>query len=113
MKRKNRLTRRKDFLRVKLIGKPYIHPLVVLVVVKNSLSVTRIAIVASKSIGSAVKRNRAKRRLRAVMVEVFDSIMVGWDLILYARKKINDSSYQDIQWAIDQLLEQADLKVSN
>ncbi|HEY60827.1 MAG TPA: ribonuclease P protein component [Anaerolineae bacterium] len=113
MKRKNRLTRTKDFIRVTQVGKSLIHPLLVLVIAKNSLSVTRIAVVASKSIGNAVKRNKAKRRLRALINEVLSSIKVGWDLIFFARIRMNDSSYQDLQCAIDRLLEQADLKVSN
>ena len=46
----------------------------------------RIGFTASKKIGNAVLRNRAKRRMRAVVREILPSLArPGWDYVLVAR----------------------------
>lgn len=46
----------------------------------------RIGYTCSKKVGNAVKRNRAKRRLRAVVREVMpDMAHAGWDYVLIGR----------------------------
>jgi len=45
---------------------------------------TRVGIVASKKVGDAVRRNRAKRRLRAAIRLVWPEVQTGWHLVLVA-----------------------------
>lgn len=46
----------------------------------------RVGFTASKKIGNAVMRNRAKRRLRALVREVLSPLAkTGWDYVLVAR----------------------------
>jgi ribonuclease P protein component len=46
----------------------------------------RVGFTASKKIGNAVMRNRAKRRLRALVRDVLPSLaQPGWDYVLVAR----------------------------
>ena len=58
------LTRNNEFARAYTRGKSFVHPHVVLYVNKNRLGRTRVGITASKKIGNAVTRNRARRVLR-------------------------------------------------
>lgn len=49
-------------------------------------AVVRVGFTASKKIGNAVFRNRAKRRLRALVREVMpDLVKPGWDYVLVAK----------------------------
>jgi ribonuclease P protein component len=104
MKRKFRLRRSTDFKRVRRLGKSYAHPLVVLIKHPNQEGYCRVGIAAGRSIGNAVQRNRAKRRIREIVRHRLATIQTGWDLILLARQPIHSASYQELQAAIDQLI---------
>ena len=52
----------------------------------DGAAVVRVGFTASKKIGNAVARNRAKRRLRAVVREVLaKAARPGWDYVLVAK----------------------------
>jgi ribonuclease P protein component len=109
VKREFRLTRFGDFMRVRRAGKSYAHPLVVLIVKSNALSTVRIGVAAGRSVGNAVERNRAKRRMRSCIHRQLPSLVGGRDLILLARKPIAEATFQQIDLAIQGLLERAGL----
>ena len=109
MKRKFRLTRSNDYRRVRRQGKSYAHPLVVLVTLPNEQPVVRVGLAASHSVGTAVDRNRAKRRLRACMQEELPALKPGWDLVLLARKPVLDVEFQRLRTVTHQLLAKAGL----
>lgn len=113
MKPKFHLTRFTDYRRVRLIGKSYADPLVVLIAAPNDSSTVRIGVSASNKIGTAVKRNKAKRRIRSCLYDLLPSLKEGWDLVLRARKPICDSSYLEIFNAITNVLYQANLLERN
>ena len=53
---------------------------------EDGASVVRIGFTASKKIGNAVARNRAKRRLRALAREILPShARAGWDYVIVAK----------------------------
>lgn len=109
MKRRFRLTKSTDFKRVRRLGKSYAHPLVVLVACRNQLDGSRIGVVAGRSVGGAVQRNRAKRLLRAAFQPELPVLCSGWDLILIARQPMASAAYWDVQAALRQLLRRARL----
>ena len=88
MERKHRLTRSIDFKRVRRTGKSHAHPLAVLISLRNDLAITRVGISAAKSIGKAVRRNRAKRRLREAMRLHLPDIASGWDVVVIAHHQL-------------------------
>ncbi len=74
-----------EFSRAYKRGKSYVHPHMVLYVVRNRLGYTRVGLTASKKIGHAVKRNRARRVMRAALQEHLSQNIGGYDIILVAR----------------------------
>jgi len=113
VKRRFRLRSSTDIKRVRQIGKSYAHPLVVLVVEPTTESL-KIGITAGRSVGMAVERNRAKRRLREAIHPWIPKISAGWNLILIARQPILKAEWPELIGAIQTLLNRARLiKESN
>ena len=79
------LTKNKEFSRIYARGKSYVHPNLVLYVAKNRLGYTRIGLTATKKVGHAVQRNRARRIMRAALSEHLSQNIGGYDIILVAR----------------------------
>ena len=62
-------------------------------------TLVQVGFTASKKIGNAVRRNRAKRRLRALAREVFPAMgRAGWDYVLVARPGVTvDRIFADLR----------------
>jgi ribonuclease P protein component len=118
VKRTFRLTRSIDLKRVRNFGKSYAHPLVVLIAIRSTedrwqeVSGPRVGIIAGRSVGGAIQRNRAKRLLREAIRALLSTIRPGWDLVLIARQPLPEANYQQVQAAISQLVRRADLFTS-
>jgi ribonuclease P protein component len=107
---KFRLTRSEDFKRVRQTGKSYAHPLVVLVVQASETSThVRVGVIAGKTTGMAVHRNRAKRLLREAMRPYLTSFTSGWDLLLIARRPLVTATLEDTRVALDNLFRRAQI----
>ncbi len=109
MQRKFRLTRSEDFQRVRRLGKSYAHPLLVLVVQANDDIRSRVGVAASRTVGTAVKRNRAKRLLRAAIQPHLPQLAPGWDLILIARPALASSNLLETRAALLTVLRRAQM----
>ena len=109
MKRNFRLTQARDFTRIKNDGKSKHHQLIVLACVPNDLNYSRMACVASKSVGNAVMRNLVKRRMRACVANLWNDIKTGWDLVFYARSASALASYDEMHQAVADLLHSTNL----
>lgn len=91
------------------LGKSHAHPLIVLIALPNELQKTRIGVAAGRSIGNAIKRNRAKRVLREAMRPHIDGLVAGNDVLLLARRRILDSKRPEIDEAMKILIKRAGL----
>ncbi len=109
MNRRYRLKSLTDFRRVRRTGKSYAHPLAILVTSPNQLAVSRFGFSASRALGRAVSRNRAKRRLRAATQSYIHRIKPGWDAILIARPPLIEADWPQVQEALSDLFQRADL----
>lgn len=83
------LTRNFEFLKAYNKGHSAVHPLVVTYVVKarGRGRGNRLGITASKKIGGAVQRNRARRVLREAYRQLAGELPPGHDIVLVARTK--------------------------
>ena len=109
MKGKYRLTRASDFKRVRRSGRSFAHPLAVIVVATGEAQNSRVGIITGSSVGKAVKRNRIKRQLKEVFRALIPGFKKNVDIVVIARTLINEVSYSEIQAAILQLLERAEI----
>jgi ribonuclease P protein component len=80
------LARKTDFQRIHSEGRALRGPDIVVVYIRTDRPACRYAVVASRRVGSAVRRNRAKRVLREVLRLLFRGTgLAGIDILLIAR----------------------------
>jgi ribonuclease P protein component len=111
VQRRFRLTRSQDFQTVRRSGKSYAHPLLVLVVGPNDGLGVRVGVSAGRGVGTAVRRNRAKRVLRVAMQSLVQSVMPGRDIVLIARPPLVTAHFLEVRHALLGLLRRAQLLV--
>ncbi len=118
MQRKFRLTRSEDFKRVRRSGKSYAHPLVVLIVQSHEKQNgamdqprVRVGVAAGRTVGTAVRRNRAKRLLREAMRTLLPNIASDLDLILIARPALVSATLEETRQALLTLLQRAHILI--
>lgn len=109
MNRRFRLTKTKDFQRVRRDGQSYAHPLLVLIHLVNDSESSRFGIIAGKSIGNAVKRNKVKRRIRSILSDQIPEIKDHQDMIFIARKRSADATFDQLKQAVYELIKRASL----
>ncbi len=63
---------------------------------KNRLGRSRLGITVSVKLGCAVKRNRARRRLREVYRLNSPRLRQGWDIVLVARGRTLTASWKEL-----------------
>lgn len=66
-------------------GKSKVSPILVIYVIRNRLSVTRIGVTASKKVGNAVMRNRSRRIITEAYRQISPNVKPGFDLVFVAR----------------------------
>ena len=103
------MRRSSDIGRVLNQGRSWPHRLVVLCALPNELGRNRYAFAASKRVGNAVARNRAKRLMREGVRLAHDALSQGWDIVLIARQRLPQASYADLEAALEQLFRRAGL----
>lgn len=85
MHRRHRLTANERFQQVRRQGQSREERLVVLIYLPNDLPYSRFGFAASRRVGKAVRRNRARRLLRESVRLQLEMIDPGWDMIFVAR----------------------------
>jgi ribonuclease P protein component len=81
----------------------------VLVARPNDLGFSRVGVTASRKLGGAVTRNRAKRLLREAARRLYPQFEAGWDVMLVARARIVKVKEPEVEDALALLLRRAGL----
>ena len=103
------INKNKDYIRAYNRGKCYVHPQVVLYVSKNRLKATRVGLTATKKVGHAVQRNRARRVMRAALSEHLSQNIGGYDIILVARGRTPSLKSTQVSKTLAALMKKAGL----
>jgi ribonuclease P protein component len=85
------------------------HPLLLLRYRGNDLERTRYGISTGRRIGSAVVRNKLRRRLRTILRALDGRIARGWDVLVVTRAAAADASQAELELALSQVLRAAGL----
>lgn len=88
--RKNRLTKKTDFEKLKKYGKSFQAKSFALLVKQREGDLPpRFGFIVSKKISrKAVERNKVKRRLRNIVLESLDKVSNGYDFLILAKKNV-------------------------
>ncbi len=100
MKRTLVIKKNRDFTRLYRRGKTAVAGVLVTYAGRNRTGETRIGITATKKVGGAVERNRAKRLIRAAYSSLEDSVPSGWDFIFVARTRTTAAKMQEVRDAM-------------
>ena len=108
MDRRDRLNHAIDIQRVRKYGRSIAHPLFVLVYLRDkSVENAPVGVIASKAVGGAVERNRAKRVLRSAATELHSRISHDNMILLLARKPILEYDTPEITEILTEQLKKA------
>lgn len=108
MKKKNRVKKQGDFQaifhhRSSVANRQFI----VYQLDKENQEFFRIGLSVSKKLGNAVVRNHIKRYIRQVIAEEKDSISIGKDYVIIARKPCVEMDYIDFKKSLIHVLKKA------
>lgn len=119
MQRRHRLTASADFQIVRQRGRSFASPSLVVYARPNAdarsssdLAPLRVGISVGKRYGSAVARNRFKRRIREIVRHRLDLLAPGWDLVFVARPRAGSASFGELETATETVLRRAGVLAS-
>ena len=90
-----RIRRRAEFQQVYERGVRTHARFMTLFVLPNSLAVTRLGVAATRKLGDAVRRNRAKRLVREVFRR--NKTLPGFDVVVVPRRELLDAEFSSLE----------------
>ena len=103
------LRNKRDFDRLYTKGRSSGEKYVVIFHISNGLGYSRKAFLASKKVGDAVTRNRARRLMKESFRKLEQSVKPGSDILFIARKTITDTKQADVEASMLKALKKSGL----
>lgn len=96
---RDRLRKRAEFTRVQANGRRVSGRFVTLLILANDCTAPRLGLIASRKLGPAVARNRAKRRLRDLFRRHRAALgdAAAYDIVAIPRREICNADFADVE----------------
>ena len=117
MSKQRRLRKARDFAHVRESGRSRAsghlavtvarRPVAAGAVPAQLLPPARVGVSVSRRVGTAVTRNRVRRRLREMLRARIGRMAPGWDVVVTARVTASECSYQPLEQELEGLLARA------
>ncbi len=101
-----------DFKRLYYRGKSAVRANIALYYRKNAFSYTRLGLTVSPKVGNAVTRNRIRRLIKE-NYRLSEGLLMGYDIVIVARKRSAKASFQDIKKDLESALSESGLLKGN
>ena len=98
------LSRPTEFAAFEGAGTTKSHPLLTARFLRTDLGKTRIGLATGRKLGTAVVRNRVRRRLREALRAMAPSFQPGWDVLIIARPAIVGADHDALVGALRRTL---------
>jgi len=104
-----RINTKKEYNNIYKKGKKIPGRYMVVFIVPGDKAYSRYGFVASKKVGNAVHRNRAKRRLRTIVYSNMSYIKDSVDIVIVARPAVNEASLDEVNTEYIRIMRKAGL----
>jgi ribonuclease P protein component len=98
------LSRPRDFAAFEGAGTTRSHPFLTARFLRTDQGKTRVGLATGRKLGTAVVRNRVRRRLREALRVMAPSFQPGWDVLIIARPAIVDADHDALVGALHRTL---------
>jgi ribonuclease P protein component len=98
-----------DFQQIQGQSRTRAHPTLLVRYRQNDLGQTRFGISTGRRIGTAVVRNRSRRRLREILRRLSARVEPGWDVLVVCRKPAAEASQVELTEILTKLMSSAGL----
>ena len=109
MKHTVSLKQNHEFRRLYNRGKSAVSPYFVVYCRNTGRPVNRLGITAGVKLGNAVKRNRARRRIRELYRTHEAGLALGYDIVVVARARVIYGRYSELEHSFDQQMKKLGL----
>ena len=103
------LKKNHEFRRLYSKGKSAVSPYFVIYCRKTGRPESRLGITTGVKLGNAVKRNRARRRIRALYRTREGNLLPGYDIVIVARTRVIYGKYSELERSFAQLVKKLGL----
>ena len=98
-----------EFRRLYSKGKSAVSPYFVVYCRRTNRPLSRLGITTGVKLGNAVKRNRARRRIRALYRTHEGGLLPGYDIVVVARTRVIYGRYAELERSFRQLVKKLGL----
>ena len=103
------LKKNHEFRRLYQKGKSAVSPYFVIYCRRTGRPENRLGITTGVKLGNAVKRNRARRRIRALYRTHEQKLPVGYDIVIVARARVIYGRYSELVRSFEQQMKKLGL----